>query len=271
MGSSHFIYLGYDKSGSTWFFNAIKNHPEVSVAASKETFFFDRYYDKGMDWYQGFFDTSKAVTLDISHDYIFDLEALNKIKKDIPSVKCLVFIRNPIDKAWSLFKFAKRNGQVVGELKEAVIDKPGIIRRSFYANNIEQAKLIFGDSLQIFYFDELEENPVGFFEKVTNFIGVEPTTSIDLNKKINAAAKTRFKFIAPIMKPTVVALRVIGANKLIGFLKTNNLFHTLLFKENNVELSREEHEFLANTFKKDIDELSVLLNKDFTHWLKYGE
>lgn len=267
MKKPEFIYLGYDKSGSTWLYKNLNEHPDVSVPASKETFYFDRNYSRGMKWYESFFDSSKKVAIDISHDYIFDGQALINIKKDLPGVKCIVFIRNPIYKAWSLYKFAKRNSQVKGSLLEAIHDSPGILKRSYYYEDLMFARELFGENLKVFFFDDLENDPDKFFSDVSEYLGIDSSKVGSTKEVINKSSESRFKLISHLYKPAVAALRSCGAHKVVGWLKSSSLVHNILFKENKQNITNKEFEILAAHFEQDVNKLSKLLGVDLSSWL----
>jgi hypothetical protein len=49
-----FIFVGPHKSGTTWIDNYLRSRGDVQLPiAMKETFFFDKLYDNGWDWYSG--------------------------------------------------------------------------------------------------------------------------------------------------------------------------------------------------------------------------
>lgn len=52
----NFICIGAYRAGTTWFHSVLSKHPEVFVPSEKELMFFSKYYDRGIDWYQQFFE-----------------------------------------------------------------------------------------------------------------------------------------------------------------------------------------------------------------------
>ena len=52
----NFIYIGPDKAGSSWLHDVLIEHPQVFMTPAKDLYFFDRYYDKGLDWYAAHFE-----------------------------------------------------------------------------------------------------------------------------------------------------------------------------------------------------------------------
>ena len=43
-----FIFLGPSKTASTWIYEAIRSHPDLFVPVTKDIYFFDKYFDKGI-------------------------------------------------------------------------------------------------------------------------------------------------------------------------------------------------------------------------------
>ena len=52
----NFIYIGPDKAGSSWLHDVLIEHPQVFMTPAKDLYFFDRYFDKGTDWYAAHFE-----------------------------------------------------------------------------------------------------------------------------------------------------------------------------------------------------------------------
>jgi len=262
------IYIGYDKSGSTWLFNALSSNPYVSLAQSKETFFFDRFFHNGLDWYSSFFSDSSQVRLDISHDYIFYKESIDRILSTMPNVNIIIFLRNPIFKLWSMYNYAKRTNRISCSLRSAIKNDPGMVRRSLYYDDINYILNNFSN-VKIFYFDELESDPVIFYQSICCYLNIPSISNTSLDKKVNQAAIFRFPFLNFLVNNLSKLLRFSKLYSVIGFLKTNHFLQRLFFKPSNATLSKADFKYLLSLFNDDIDSLSKLLSRDFTSWKKY--
>ena len=50
------LFVGPTKSGTTWIHRYLESRGDVALPAQmKETFFFDKVYDNGFDWYANLF------------------------------------------------------------------------------------------------------------------------------------------------------------------------------------------------------------------------
>ena len=74
----NFIYLGPEKSGTSWLHGTLSRHPQVYLTPAKDLFFFNRFYDRGLDWYREQFAAadSEPVVGEIAHRYLTDPTAL---------------------------------------------------------------------------------------------------------------------------------------------------------------------------------------------------
>ena len=52
----NFIVAGVQRCGTTWLDTALRGHPEIFLPATKQSYFFDRTYERGIDWYWTRFD-----------------------------------------------------------------------------------------------------------------------------------------------------------------------------------------------------------------------
>lgn len=264
-----FIFIGFDKSGSTWLYNALLSNNYVSLPQCKETFYFDRFYEKGEKWFISQFNNKRKVWLDICHDYIFDDNALNRIKNDFPQTQVIIFLRNPIEKCFSLYKFAKRNHTVTGSFRSCLDNYPGIIERSYYADRISKIISLFGKKAHFFFFDNLQDNPIFFYKNICKTLCIPAITNIDLTNKINQSASERLLGLGFFAKFFASILRTYGFTRILGYLKKNQLLFHILFKSNTSKIGKVDYNYLLNIFNNDIAKTSKILNIDLSHWKIY--
>ena len=51
-----FLGIGVQRAGTTWLHTLLNSHPDVYMPTHrKEIRFFDRYYERGLSWYEEFF------------------------------------------------------------------------------------------------------------------------------------------------------------------------------------------------------------------------
>ena len=100
----HFIGIGAQKAGTTWLYEALAQHPQVSFPAGKEIHFWDAQRDKGVEWYRSLFAQAAPGTRagEITPAYaILPPAVLREIRALNPGLRAIYVLRNPIERAWS--------------------------------------------------------------------------------------------------------------------------------------------------------------------------
>ena len=127
-----FICIGAQKCGTTSLYQYLSQHPQIIPAAMKEVHYFDLNYIRGDEWYNGFFPTWKKklslmiqkrkrmITGEASPYYIFHPHSLERIYKYNSNVKIIVLLRDPVERMWSHFRYAKVRGKEYLNFSEAL-------------------------------------------------------------------------------------------------------------------------------------------------------
>lgn len=110
--------IGAQKAGTTWLYEVVRQHPEVSVPISKEINFFHRaeLYAKGISWYLQQFENDPRATAigEIAPNYLWTQvdpaempeyqllrDAPAVVHSHFPDVRLIASLRDPVDRAVS--------------------------------------------------------------------------------------------------------------------------------------------------------------------------
>ena len=109
-----FLVVGAQRSGTTSMYRALSQHPAVLKAVlHKGVHYFDVHYDEPFAWYRSHFPLQlsaarvrrrtgvPAQTFESSPYYMFHPLAPERIERDLPGVKLLVLLRDPVERAFS--------------------------------------------------------------------------------------------------------------------------------------------------------------------------
>lgn len=88
----------------------LSSHPDVFMPPG-EVGFFSHRYSKGFDWYLSHFSSKASITGEKCAGYLSNSKAPKRILKHIPGTKFIVLLRNPVDRAWSHYRWAKSMGE----------------------------------------------------------------------------------------------------------------------------------------------------------------
>lgn len=228
MSKLDFICIGAAKSGTTTLHELLKNHPEIALPKAKEVPYFNDRVAKshGFEWYlkQNFskedLKSKKCGTFTPQYMYYREIpphETAQLIHKQLPSLKIIAILRNPLDRSFSHFKTSIRRQGEKRTFYQAAADllrnkKLPELRNSPWSPDTlflfgsEYGKLLKPyyelypkKNILILFMDELENGPEKALGKICKFIGVDSKyTPPNLGKQFNrGGVKPKVALLTP--------------------------------------------------------------------------
>ncbi|KAM8950612.1 heparan sulfate glucosamine 3-O-sulfotransferase 4 isoform 2-T2 [Lycaon pictus] len=178
------LIVGVKKGGTRALLEAIRVHPDVR-AVGVEPHFFDRNYEKGLEWYRNVMPKTLdgQVTMEKTPSYFVTNEAPQRIHAMAKDIKLIVVVRNPVTRAISdytqtlskkpeipTFEVLAFKNRTLG-----LIDASwSAIRIGIYALHLENWLQYFPLSQILFVSGErLIVDPAGEMAKVQDFLGLK--------------------------------------------------------------------------------------------------
>jgi hypothetical protein len=113
-----YLIIGTKRGGTTSMYKYLLRHPNVvpmwpGVENAKKTHYFDQFHDRGQRWYRSHFPSvlqrrrierrtgAPTVTGEAAPYYMFHPLVLDRVRAELPAVKVIVLLRNPVDRIWS--------------------------------------------------------------------------------------------------------------------------------------------------------------------------
>ncbi|WP_344950466.1 sulfotransferase domain-containing protein [Sphaerisporangium flaviroseum] len=109
-----FLIVGAQRCGTTSLYRALAQHPLVlKPVLRKGVHYFDAAYGKGLSWYRAHFPLKatahrlerrygiRPLAFESSPYYLFHPLAGPRIARDLPGVKLIVLVRDPVERAYS--------------------------------------------------------------------------------------------------------------------------------------------------------------------------
>jgi hypothetical protein len=112
-----FLIVGTKRGGTTSMHHLLLQHPDMvpmfPARRLKSPMYFSQHYDRGERWYRSHFATSPwrwvrgalrghaTVTGESSPYYLYNPYAAERIRRDIPDVKIVIMLRDPVRRAYS--------------------------------------------------------------------------------------------------------------------------------------------------------------------------
>ncbi|HUY27676.1 MAG TPA: sulfotransferase [Candidatus Binataceae bacterium] len=168
-----FIAVGPQRTGTTWLHKVLAGH--VGLPATKETDFFLKNFERGLDWYLAFFAACpSAVPMgEIDPNYFGAPIARERIAASIARCRIIVSLRDPTERAWSSYRTMRRDAWTRTGFEETVMRSEIIRESSRYAFHLSQWRRRFGaDRVLVCLYDDLEADPQAYLDRICEFIGL---------------------------------------------------------------------------------------------------
>lgn len=202
----NFLIIGAGRSGTTFLYHHLQQHPEIHLKASKrpEPHFFARKseYEKGLDWYSRTYFSEWAgepCVGEASTSTLYSQEAPSRLARDLPGVRLLCMLRNPVDRMYSEFRNSLARGWEDVTLEEALrleperlrspadeyhreLEPKAYVKRGHYAQHLRRWYEHFpSERIFVGIFEEMEAEPRAFLRSVFDFLGVDASFSVRLS------------------------------------------------------------------------------------------
>ncbi len=202
-----FLVIGAQKAGTTSMGRFLRTHPDVFWVPRVEMHYFDRDYDRGLNWYRSWFERRSVIE---AHErrtgrparagektpaYLALPEGPARVGRDLPGVRLVVSLRDPVRRAYSQWAMNVRTGRETLSFTDALDAEPdrlaavdlsggvsgtaylehGYAMRSRYGEHLERW-LAHVDRAQLFVYrcEDLYADPGRWTGQLLDHIGVDP-------------------------------------------------------------------------------------------------
>lgn len=266
-----FIIIGAAKSATTWLQKQLQADPAVYMP-DQELHYFSREYSQGQDWYFSQFNEEllDRVVGEKSNSYLYEPEAAVRLHRDLPQIKLIAQLRNPVERAYSSYCMRFRRGEVGADI-ESYLD-PTLGENLKYqisgkfASHLQIYIDLFGrDKLLILFFEGVSLDPETQMSQVRSHLGLppRPLSSIGREKvkdKTSQMVSARLRKRLAWMKPIVRPLRGTSGFEAVRGLVTQQTQYPQMTDELRNRLNEYYH--------PSIEALEQISGQSLSHW--YG-
>jgi hypothetical protein len=291
----NFFIVGAAKSGTTSLWMYLKQHPEVympqAIEHKEPAFFCDLYGYKDFDAYLSLFSEAKDKKAigEASHAYLTSPESAAWIQKVYPDAKIIIILRNPVERAYSLYNWMIAAGyEWIYPFEKALIVEEERLKDNYfkhhnpeyfynylyfssglYASQLERYFQLFArDKIQILLFEDLKNEPVVTTQKVYSFLEVDNSfiPQIDIHNQAHTPFSVSAQYFLRRKLPKYLRkYRIPGVKKI-----QKNAFNTNLFlgQFRSKKLQDLTKNGLQEKYKKDLQKTASLIKRDLKSWLQ---
>lgn len=207
-----FIMIGGQRCGTTTLFKHLAEHPQVlRPGIEKGIDYFTLHYSEGMDWYRGHFplqrlaemrtrEWGRPAVFEACTYYMFHPYAIERLAADLPDVRLIAMLRDPVERAFSAYKHEHARGfdsaesfeealdledsRLDGELERMAADPTyeslahrhhAYLRRSQYAEQLQRVFEHFPrERVHVLDSESFFADPYAEYRRVTDFLDLAP-------------------------------------------------------------------------------------------------
>jgi hypothetical protein len=270
-----FLIIGAPKAGTTWLVRSLRAHPRVFLP-QEEIHYWTSQARMNADhsWYREKFSEAALdqVIGERSNSYLIEPEAAQTIARNLPHVKLVAALRNPIDRAYSGYCMRLRNGDVSRDV-ERYLDParsacPEILRNSLYYEKLRPYLSRFPASRMHFViFDDIESRVADAIDALCRFLEIEPLPDrMIVAEKVNAKESKRLPPALIRFLPSRGFAK--GLRRAIRSTRLGRMMSGALKRQTEYPpLPPELRVRMAEYFREDVECLSGLLGRDLRAWL----
>jgi len=276
-----FLGIGVQRSGTTWLHTLLSSHPEVYMPTRrKEIRFFERYYERGLDWYGTFFcppedaDRYQAIG-EISTQYYDCVACPERIFKIVPEIKLIIMLRHPVNRSYSHYGFSVQRGNYRGSFEEFLAARPSSLEKGFYTRYLKRYLRYFDRSqILALLFEDVFIDSTKTQVTLANFLDIaaDKFPSSATNGKVNASSTPAHQSFYGYVVKTGRKLRRQNLDPLVNlvdFVKRLGIDRILARGSTLPPLDEALKQRLSQSYQDEFDELERCMQIDLSCWRKY--
>ena len=251
MENPNLFIVGAPKSGTTFLYHYLKQHPDIYFPNFKEPHFFgsdlirrNGAYNLSLEEYQDLFKTDKKIIGEASTFYIFSKNAPEEIYNFNPKAKIIIMLRDLVDLVHSVHsQFVFSGDEVIEDFTQAlelensrlsgdkIPNQTTVVNKLFYTSNIlSLPKNIqsfidyFGrENIKFIDLDDIKKNPKRVYSETLEFLNINQNLNISDFKIINKNKTYKSKIVRDFIKKYSIflgSLRSKILKKPLGLIKS---------------------------------------------------
>lgn len=269
----HLMVIGAQKAGTTWLQHILDCNARFWCPPhDQEVHFFDRHYERGLDYYFGLYDAapSDAITCDVTPDYLSEPSAPERLahmaERIGRRVRFVLLCREPVARVISAYKMKVRQGATCG-LREALEALPDLISNSRYHTHLQRYFTHFQPEQFLILIQEefLSDAQGAALVPLSRFLSLDGLSNPYEGLRVNAGGHRRYPLLDKLLMLGARPLRHLGMTGALHAVKTSP--PVALLKQLNqtpFELSEDDQavqQALKEHFRDEVTALARLIDR----------
>jgi hypothetical protein len=268
------VVIGAAKCATHWLNECLREHPDVFVTRDvHEIFYFDRYYERGLDWYAHYFRgaSNGQRVVEVTPTYLGSATAAARVKETLPEASVVVQLRDPVARAWSKYLHLWRKGDLPKRctFREARLRVTEIVGDSEYARCLESWYEQFGvERVHHLFLDDAAADPTTYLSDFYGWLGVRRDfRGNQAYEHTNEHASPRSRMLATAAHRSARFLHANGLHSVVEVMKSAGV-KSVVHKQgadarhDPPPMTLDERDELRELFADDVAKLSSTVGRD---------
>ncbi len=171
---------------------ARKNEIPITEIFPFESFPFTWYEDflftphTAENYFKLFPKPQGKISGDLSPSYcLLQTQYIEALSKELPNVKIIYLLRNPVDRAWSQFKMMNQDFLLTHpDASEIIhfIENEGCLDYSKYTSILNTWEAYFPGRVKVWFYDQICKNPEKVFMEICKYLNISKNIDFEHNK-----------------------------------------------------------------------------------------
>jgi Sulfotransferase domain len=267
-----FIAVGPPRTATTWLQAVLDGH--VGLPRIKETNFFTRHYENGVESYAKNFSHARPDRpVGEICGYFHHEQARERIARHLPGCKIICTFRDPVERAYSVYRMRRRIAAIREiDFGTALSTVPQIIESSRYAHHLRAWQSLFGDDrVLVMFYDDLRTDSQAFIDRICDFIAAPRLSLQDVSVGWRAentfARAPRNRRLARKARRLLEGMRERRMYATIKVLELARFWEFCFGRgEKFTALDPRVEARLRESMRPEIEALEAMLNRDLSIW-----
>jgi hypothetical protein len=277
-----FIGIGVQKAATSWLHDMLSAHPGIAASTPKELDFFTASYDRGYDWYEGFFRDSDPTRMrgECSPSYFCAADAPARARLYNPQFRVICILRDPVARAFSnhLHEIRKRHIPESRSFEDAMARNPMYLEQGRYRRHLGRWIDTFGRAaVLVLLAEDIARDPEPAYRAVCRHLGVSHRAAPDnLGERSHESVANRNRALQRVLRAGGDAARALGLGTAVRSVKGAPVVRGLLAlnrRDLRTEMPAMQPATLAAlraSFRDDIAFVAGLLERPDLPWPSLG-
>ena len=276
MTAPDFLGIGAQRAGTSWLDALLRTHPRVWLPTRrKEPHYFDAYHDRGREWYASFFPPDEEAGRydaigEITPRYLFDPEVPARVAAELPDVKLVCILRDPVDRAHSQFGLAARDEGFAGSFEEFLEAYPDAIARGMYHEQLARWQEHFPpERFCLLVFEQVTWDPDAAVRALASFLELDPAGLRPeelAGRRINVGEPVRFRRSYALVRRLARRLRHHDLDAPVNLARRAAVARLFGRGPARKPLSPRDRARMWRWFSADVDDLARAHRLDLSDW-----